>query len=294
MADLLVQIVGLAALFVVLAWGYRRWLAPRQPLGFQASGLLLLFILTFAGGLIGSTGWWVRDPRSFSWLLPPLASRMLASAAWAFAFATYCTLQRPSYRRVRLTLVMLMTYFIPLTAAVVLFHLDRFDFNAPITYAFFTIVIIMMVSTLWYFFRQPGVIAETPADRMPAPAVSRAWLMVVAVVTGLWGLALFAADAGPLSWVWVWPGDLLTSRLISVMLLTIATGSLYSLGVADTARMMLWVTVIYGAGLAVASLWNLFADRPVPVSYVIIFGVMAAVSGVLLTARRQTLQTQPT
>ena len=35
----------------------------------------------------------------------------------------------------------------------------------------------------------------------------------------------WVTDSGPVPFVWVWPGDLLTSRLIGVMLLTIAVGA---------------------------------------------------------------------
>ena len=59
--------------------GYRRWVGPRET-GIQGKGMLQLSVLTLAGGLLGSVGWWLDDPRSFSWDLPPLAGRMLASA----------------------------------------------------------------------------------------------------------------------------------------------------------------------------------------------------------------------
>jgi len=50
--------------------------------------MLLLSVLTLVGGLLGSTGWWIDDSRSFSWNLPPLASRMLAPSCFAFGVAT--------------------------------------------------------------------------------------------------------------------------------------------------------------------------------------------------------------
>src|SRR5215216_2141584 len=81
MGGLLVQFLGLFALLGIAAWGYRHWISPRQ-VGIQGKGMLLLSVVTLVGGLLGSTGWWIDDPRSFSWDLPPLASRMLASAGW--------------------------------------------------------------------------------------------------------------------------------------------------------------------------------------------------------------------
>ena len=72
MFDLMLQIMGLLALFVGLFLGYRRWIAPRaDSLSRQGQGLLLLLILTMVVGFIGSFGWWVDDPRTFSWDIPP-------------------------------------------------------------------------------------------------------------------------------------------------------------------------------------------------------------------------------
>src|SRR5581483_12153608 len=75
MLNLLVQIAGLVAMLALIAGGYARWIRPRH-LDLAGRSLLLLVVLTLVGGLLGSTGWWIDDPRSFSWTLPPLASRM--------------------------------------------------------------------------------------------------------------------------------------------------------------------------------------------------------------------------
>ncbi len=277
--SLLFQIVGLVLLLAGLGVGYRRWVKPHaSTLDWQGKGLLLLVILALMGGFIGSPFWWIDDPRSFSWDLPPLASRMLASAGWAFVVVCFQVLERPTDRRLRLVLLLLFVYLSPLALAAPLFHLDRFDPAAPITYGFFAIVGLMTVSTLWYLLRQPRIFPDSAADlRQPARAV-RGWLGIVAVVTALWGLALLITDSGPSPLVWSWPGDLLTSRLIAVMLLTIAAGSLYSLNARGLARPMLAMNAVYGLGLSIASLWNALAGKPVKWSYAVVFGVVFLVS----------------
>lgn len=292
--DLLLQALVLAILLGGVAWGYRRWVRPREDgLDFQAKGLMALMVLTFMGGLIGSFFWWADEPRSFSWDLPPLASRMLASAGWSFAVGTFLALERPTTRRLRLMLILLATYLVPLVLAVLLFHLDRFSFAAPITYAFFVIAGGMSIAALWYLVRQPVVLPDAPADGAPPTPPVGAWLGVVAVLTGLWGLALFATDNGPSALVWVWPGDLLTSRLIGVMLLTIAVGAAWSRPSADLARLMLAITNAYGVGLALASAWNALSGKPIKPSYLVVFGLVALVSGLLL-ARQRAPVLQPT
>jgi hypothetical protein len=285
MDGLLVQFLGLFALLGLAAWGYRHWISTRQ-IGIQGRGMLLLCVVTLVGGLVGSTGWWIDDPRSFSWDLPPLASRMLASAGWAFGVATLAALHRPVPRRTRLVMLMLAIYLAPLLVSAPLFHLDRFDPTAPITYVFFALVLTMTVGALWYLFEQPVIVPNEPADSLAPTALVGRWLSLVAAVTALWGLALFVTDSGPSSIIWVWPGDLLTSRLIAVMLLTIAVGAAYALRYVDASKVMLGVIAVYGFGVTLANLWNILANKPVIPSYVAAFGIMFLVSATLLTAER--------
>ena len=77
------------------------------------------------------------------------------------------------------------------------------------------------------------------------------------------------------------------------MLLALSAGALISLREAATARMMLWMSLTYGAGLALASLWNVLAARPVPWSYVVVFGLIALGSAVLLWIERGRIAVRP-
>ncbi len=279
-------LLGLAGLILLgggVAFGYRRWIKPQaDDLDFQEQGLLLLIILTMSGGFIGSFFWWFDLAQSFSWDLPPLASRMLAAAGWSFAVACYSVLQRPDSRRVRIILLMLFVYLFPLVIAILRSHLNRFDFSAPITYVFLVIAVGMTLATTWYLLRQPTLVFEQPADRTRSSPVMEAWLRAIAVLMAVWGGALFFTDSGPYSWMWVWPGDLLTSRLIAVMLLTIATGAGAALGSANASRTMLAVTVTYGLGVAAANLWSVIGGKEIKLAYVIVFGIIAFGSAVMM------------
>ena len=291
LADLVVQFFGLFLLCLGLYLSYRWWVKPyAASLDWQGQGALLLVILTMIGGAVGSTGWFADDPRSFSWDLPPLASRMLGGAGWAFAVLCWQALRRPHWRRVRLVLVALLIYLAPIDLAVVLFHLDRFDFAAPITYGFFLIAVGMAVAATWYLLRPPLSLVQA----LPQPGntpVSRLRKTVLALTSALtlpWALALFMTDQGLTRLVWAWPGDLLTSRLIAVMLLTIGVGSLLSLTSDDTARMMLAMNLTYGLGVAVAGMVNVLLGKPLPWGYVLVFSVLALVSTIALVAERKT------
>jgi hypothetical protein len=145
----------------------------------------------------------------------------------------------------------------------------------------------MTVASTWYLLRPPRpIVPDSPRDAEPSSGAVRAWLSALVLLTGLWGLALFITDAGPSDLIWVWPGDLLSSRLIGVMLLTIAAGSAYSLRHADTARTMLAMVVTYALGLAVASLWNLLAAKPIKPAYLVVFGVICLGSVALMVWER--------
>ena len=287
MRDALLTGLGGAILLAAMAAGWLRWLRPRRAhLGIQGQGLLLLVLLTLMGGSIGAPFWWMDPASSFSWNLPPLAGRMLASAALAFATVSFLALERPTVRRLRLVMLLVAVYLGPLLVAVLAFHLDRFNFGRLITYSFFAVVGGMTIASLWYLARWPAGFEDPPEDSNPPDAVTQAWLGAVAALTALWGVALFATDDGPSKLVWVWPGDLLTSRLIGVMLLTIASGSVYALRSATVARLMLVAQSVYGLGVMAAGLWSALEDKPVKHAYVFGFGAIYLGAAALLLADR--------
>lgn len=286
--QLLLQILGLLALILGVVLGYWRWLRPyHNQLNNAQRSLLLLVILTFIGGLFGAFGWWLDVPASFSWDLPPLASRMLAAAGWSFALACWLALERPSLPRLRLIVIMLFVYLMPLTVAIVLFHLGRFDWTAPITYGFFGIVVPMVALTSWHLFHPLGIV-EITGDG-PVQGVAKWWLWGTAVITAMWGLALFMTDNGPSAFIWVWPGDLLTSRLIAVMLWTLAAAAVYSLRSREAMRVALATLVAYGVGVVAANVWKWTAVKPV---YVIFFAILAVGSLIILVQTRSNLAGQ--
>ncbi|MDA0245769.1 MAG: hypothetical protein OT477_20340 [Chloroflexi bacterium] len=290
MFDLILQLIGLSLLLGGVSWGYEQWVRPQTHLSLAGRGLLLLVVLTGMGGLIGSPFWWLDKQQSFSWDLPPLAGRMLASAGVSFTVASWLVVQRPSYGRVRLFLWLLATYLVPLVAAIFALHLGRFNFADPITYAFLLIAGGMSVAVVGYLIWQPQLLADEP-PALPAPPLVRYWLMAVAPLIILWGIALCATDAGSVAWVWVWPGDWLTSQLIGVMLLALGVGAWYGQKAADTAVVMLAMLTTYGVGIAVASLWHGLVGKPIPISYLIAFSVLALGSAIVY--KQSTISPQP-
>jgi len=289
---ILPQIFAFLLVAAVLSLGYWFWVRPRdRELDWQQRGMLLLILLTLAGGFLGGIFWWLDERRSFAWDVPPLASRMLASAAWAFGVVSVLALLRPTFRRTHLVMLLLFVYLVPLAILILLLHLDRFDPAAPITYSFFIVVGVMSVASTWYLLRPAKPIqADSQAENPPSGPV-KVWLGLVCAASALWGAALLITDAGPSPLIWAWKGDLLSTRLIGVMLVAIAAGALYSLRSAEAARAMLAMLVSYSLGLALASLWNALGNKPVPLLYLAVFGLIFLGSSGLLVFWKEPLRT---
>lgn len=274
MQTILPQILGLAILAAGVAACWLRWRGAAGPATFTV-------ILTLVGGFAGAPFWWMDYPASFSWDLPPLASRMLAAAGLAFGVGGILVLEHPSVPRTRAYLAMLATYLAPLVAAIVIFHLDRFDWRAPITYAFFAIAAGLTVASFWHLLNGPRAVA---AGSVPSPA-QRALFTVIATLAALWGLALYILPAGPLAFIWIWPADALSGRLIGTMLLTIAVLAFLARNSRDLASPALVILAVYGLGAAMAGAMNLAAGKPLPVAYVAALGAMGIAAAILRLMR---------
>lgn len=283
MPDIMRQLPAIVFLAAGFGLGYRRWIRPRRDhIDRRSLRLLLLLILASMAGFIGSPFWWFDVQQSFAWDLPPLASRMLAAAGVSLTVGAVLALERPSRQRVRLYLILLVAYMVPLVVVVLAFHLDRFDFSAPITYGFFAAVATVTIPSVLFLHRQPQIISEKQPDDRSVTTGERTWLSLCGAATGVWGLALLVSDDGPLEMIWVWPGDLLSSRLIAVMLLALAAGCLYSAISPDVVPMMLLVIAVYGAMVPLATAANLLSDKPVKPAYVVAFTALSLGSVVFL------------
>jgi hypothetical protein len=269
------------------AWAYWKWVRPHRALGPQTQGLLMLLALTFMGGFWGPFFWWFPQLGVFGWKLPLLASRMLSGAGWAFALVTFAALRSPTPSRVRFALIWIAVYVWPIAVIAPLAHLDRFDFSKAVVIPFFVIVAGLAIASAWFLANQAWRLPARDRETSPAHPVVEGWLGIVAIVMAPWSMALLAIDKGFADAIWVWPGDALTTRLIGVMLLTIAVGAWIARGSADLSRVMLGALAVYGITAVTANLVNAFAARPYKIVYVVVFAALALGSiGLLLTTAR--------
>ncbi len=273
MIDTLWQAMGLALLLAVVVGGaisVRR--RSGRPLGASEWLAVTVTLLTAGGGAVGAVAWWQDNPAAFAWELPLMASRMLAAAGWAFAVACLLALARPERAAFRLIMAMLLVYLLPLTVAIFLFHLDRFDPAKTITWAFFAIVILLVLGSAAALAASPSLAAPDPR---PTGAPLRIGLTLLALIAGAWGLALFVQPAGPWPSIWIWPWDALVSRLIAVMFLTVAVMAAMARARAALARIAVATVVTYGVVVGVAVALNLAAGKPAPLAYLVFWGLAA-------------------
>ncbi len=286
--DLVVQsFFGFFVLGSGIWFGWNRFVRPYTWLDRKGQVTLFLLLLTLFGGGIGGIGWFSDDPRSFAWDLPPLASRMLGAAGWAFALLSFRALQRLTWAGISLVLLAIVVYLIPIALFVVTTHLERFDFTNPITYGFFFVTLGMALAALWLLIAPSAALQQL--ELRNTTSIAR-WVRICLILTSCiclpWALALAVTDQGSSPLIWAWRGDLLTSRLIAAMLFTIGITSLYSLRSLERTTLTLLTNSMYGLGVFAAGLINLWTGKPLPIAYVVAFGLIALISILALVAIR--------
>ncbi|MEO8244975.1 MAG: hypothetical protein ABI832_22040 [bacterium] len=257
MSSLASQIVGLVMLLVGIGLADRLLQRSNRMTGAQRQARLLA-LMTGVGGLVGAVAWWQNVPFAFAWTLPQVAARFLAVAGVAFGIAALRAAWIGSTGHLRLIASMLAVYLGPLAIAALTLHLDRFDPNAPITYAFFAIVAVMLVAAI-------ATLLRLPANER---GMSSGALTVIGATAGLWGVVLFLWPNGPIHTLWPWPDDPLTTRLIASMFLTVATACLLAEGRAERETAQILCT-LYSTGIVGATILAAATGKPGSSAYLV-------------------------
>jgi hypothetical protein len=100
-------------------------------------------------------------------------------------------------------------------------YLDRFDFHKWATWAWFFLYIVIPLNSVYnlYLYRR-----LQPANPMPLPSLLKWYLLVQAVVLGLYTLALLLAPVASTAF-WPWHIDEFHGRIYSAVFLTGAVGA---------------------------------------------------------------------
>ena len=266
-----VQLIGLVVLVLGTALG-EVLLQRRMALAGAAREARFLAVIAGVGGLVGVTVWWQNPDYAFAWALPPVAARFLAVAGVAFGAVALRAAWIGTIGHLRMIAAMLLVYLGPLAAAILLLHLDRFNPSAAITYAFFAIVLTMVILSMRALLRPPDEVR----------GLTSGMLGLGGFLAGLWGLVLFLWPAGPWPVLWPWPQDPLTTRLIAAMFLTVAAACHFAEGPAER-RTAYILCLLYGAGIGVVVSLALLAGKPASLAYLIFWALVmvAAVRGLV-------------
>jgi len=291
MTSLVWQIVGIVLVIGTIWIGFRSW---RQRIDHKPSRsetlAAIVLSATLAGGFWGAFAWWQNLSYAFPWPLPGLAAHMLAVAGWSFALASALALRCSYPTHLRLVHLMLWVYLAPLTLAILILHLDRFDFAREVTVTFFIIVVLLLVASTIALVTLPR---SDPVAGAPPGTIASWALRLIGGVAGLWAVVLFVKPDGPWPLIWPWPGDALTTRLIASMFLAISVGALAALPSQWLARTVFWTTVTYGAGVVIAGFAHVMTAKPSPmgyavvtppVSYMVVWGALGIVAALALVA----------
>lgn len=274
MSERTVQLLGFALLALCLLVS-ELGLQRRSPMQGALRQARLLALLAGYGGLIGATAWVQNLPYAFAWALPPLAARFLAAAALAFGLVALRAAWVGVTGHLRMIAAMLLVYLVPLAATLMLFHLDRIDLASPVAWVFLAIVLAMSLSALLAFFRLP----------FDERGLSSGLLGLVGTLAGLWGAALFLWPAAPIPFLFPWPDDPLTTRLIGAMFLTVATACHYAEGPSERRSADL-LCFVYGAGIALACAYAAWQGKTFPWAYLVFWAAVAVVSLKALLSER--------
>jgi hypothetical protein len=155
------------------------------------------------------------------WSLTPFNTRFLGAIYASELLAATVALLVNRWAPARLILPQAVTFTAVVTLGS-LVHLDRFDPQRRVTWAWFVLYIVPLVVLAYYLWRYRRLPPAEPAP--PAPAW-RAYLLGQGIVLGLYGIGLLAAP-GLFSAFWPWPIDVFHGQVYSAVFLTGAVGSL--------------------------------------------------------------------
>jgi hypothetical protein len=265
---------------IILAYVWRK-----QPMKeYSPLPVHLLLLALIGGGLLGGITNFLLLPNVWPWLMPPLAHRFLAAAAFSIFLSSLITWRRSRWLETEFILVNVLAYAIPLLLATFL-DIALIDFRKPVTLFYFFLVITAVIICLIYLWQT----RSDPTPNQTLRSHTRTFLLVLGILSGVVGLLVFAA---PKQAGFVWPWAVLAawkpldSRLIASMLIMIAVGSFLARwrndrGAWQLTAFILWTyCVVVGVSLglhAIATPALLIAD----VTYIFIF-VMLILSSLYL------------
>jgi hypothetical protein len=183
------------------------------------------------------------------WAIDRFSARFLGAVFLAALAAVGMLLLYPRWEPARLLLPMTFSFTAPILL-ISLVYLRRFHFEQAPAYVWFAVCLGLPPLAAYGLYR---LRAMPWALSFPTPAGWRRVLLVNALVTGAYGLAMFAAPV-TLAAFWPWEVDAFHGRLFSVVFTTLAVGGV---GVAQWAAPVERLTL--GLAYTVLGLFSVFS-----------------------------------
>ena len=214
-----------------------------------------LTVALMGGGFIGGVANFLLHKDLWVWVMPDLAHRFLAAAAFAYVVGSAVTLTRSRWAESEFLLATVMLYGVPLVAAI-LMQPDLIDWERPIAWLFVLIVGQAMVISLCYLWanRNRARRDEDGAARRLSAAF-RAYAIAVGLLALVVGLTVYTVPKQS-GFLWPW-AELrswkpLDARLIASMLITVGGGALLIAWRRDRGAAQVWLAML-GAYCLVAA-----------------------------------------
>jgi hypothetical protein len=195
----------------------------------------------------------------------------------------------------RVALAML-SVFTGLVLAVSLGYTDRFDSAKLTTWIWFVLYFAIPIAAVYMYLRYRRL---PPADADPTPPAWRTFLLIVAAVFGVYGLALLVAPTAFVDF-WPWEVDAFHARLYSAIFLTLAVAAFTVSRIAARIELLLvgLTQVVLGAfailGLLIVDRSEDTVDWAALGTWVWVGAFMVVfVSGIALVLRTRTAPSRP-
>ncbi|MBW4621990.1 MAG: hypothetical protein KME17_21825 [Cyanosarcina radialis HA8281-LM2] len=258
-----------------------RWVSAIEIVVLLAAGALLFFITDLRNP------WWV-------WKITPYNTRFLGAVYIASLVPIAGLLWARRWRMARLVLSMQLV-FTAVLLVVSLLYLDRFNLSRKIVWGWFFLYTTIPLNAAYHLWVYRHLSRwNTTSVSWRSRNSSRLFLVIPAVVSGLYGLGLLLLP-NVFSAFWPWKLDSFHGQLYSSIFLTLAVaGGILSRTPTKTESLVLGITQITLGGLAIlgtaiadTTLRKISWSVPSTWLWLALFGLMAVAGGITVWRSRQ-------
>ncbi|MBC7878515.1 MAG: hypothetical protein H7Y59_15195 [Anaerolineales bacterium] len=169
------------------------------------------------------------------WVIAPFNAGFVGAVYLGSFTATALMVLHNRWAPARIVLPMIFV-FTTIVLGIILFNLDKFDFQNPVTFVWILFYIALPINSAYHLWLLRDL---APANAHPTNERWRYFLFAFAALLGLYGLTLIVAPVAA-SAFWPWPIDAFHGQMYSGAFITMAVGSYL---IARKAASVEWQTL---------------------------------------------------